>query len=731
MRFSFLFLLIFILLINNSLTAQYQFGWVKSLKADSISLHQGSMGGTRLAMDNAGNVFMLEYFDGKADCDPGPGVKEFTGSGLIIAKYSSTGSLIWAENFGSGLGISEIACDKQGNLYLCGGYNADISYRGNVIPYLGYNFGATYNKGNSYVCKISNNGSFLWGKNLGGKGADIAYDLDLDDQGNMSVIGRFTGTCDFDPDTGITNLTCLGMGTYICKLNTSGNLLWAKHFKTSSHVIGERIVTDINNNVLIVGSLQDSGNFDPMGSNFTLYKGSSPETYKFYTMLDKDGHLIWAKKIAEKGVWRIDDLAADGKGNTIITGAFQGNSINIETSTGIKTFYGQYAYTHFIMKSDGKGDVIWCKSFGNFEVGYFWLWTIDAKNPNFIAVTGNFEGTLDFDPGPGIVNRTAQKRDGILLVLDTNGNNVGTYTTVGADNENFYDITTDANNHIYVAGEFEAPSDFDLTDGEKIINNYSRRDLVFLKMLYCPATNLNVTVTANKNIICAGEDVQLTAHGAQTYIWPNQETTPSIIEKPLVSTQYSVIGKDYQGCGDTGTINITVNPLPVVAFSGKTFITAPENPEIYLANQDSNWIYNWSTINGTLVSGQGTSAVTVDWDDKVYGASITLQIEDKTTNCTGKKSDTINIKPLGFYKINNTEIEVFPIPASNVLYINGFDSREKAEVTITDITGRTVYHSFDNISSAYEVNVGFLPVGIYIIRLYNSTANARVKFIKN
>jgi hypothetical protein len=48
----------------------------------------------------------------------------------------------------------------------------------------------------------------------------------------MSITsGYFTDTVDFDPGTGVMNLTSAGeTGIFILKLDANGNLLWAKSF---------------------------------------------------------------------------------------------------------------------------------------------------------------------------------------------------------------------------------------------------------------------------------------------------------------------------------------------------------------------------------------------------------------------------------------------------------------------------------------------------------------------
>jgi gliding motility-associated-like protein len=78
-----------------------------------------------------------------------------------------------------------------------------------------------------------------------------------------------------------------------------------------------------------------------------------------------------------------------------------------------------------------------------------------------------------------------------------------------------------------------------------------------------------VTATATDNSICIGQSTTLSSSGATTYSWipttgvtnPNAVSTSA---NPANTTTYQVIGTDANGCMDTASITITVNPLPSV-----------------------------------------------------------------------------------------------------------------------------------------------------------------------
>jgi hypothetical protein len=90
------FLLVVFTLIYFSAHAQAPAAsWVRDLGGIS-----GSCTVTGLAVDKQNNIYITGYFAGTVDFDPSTAVKNLTSGGVgnvFIGKYTSTGTLIWAE----------------------------------------------------------------------------------------------------------------------------------------------------------------------------------------------------------------------------------------------------------------------------------------------------------------------------------------------------------------------------------------------------------------------------------------------------------------------------------------------------------------------------------------------------------------------------------------------------------------------------------------------------------
>lgn len=99
------------------------------------------------------------------------------------------------------------------------------------------------------------------GKAFGNKNAFIS---DLDANGNFYVTGRFEGTVDVDPGPGTVNLSAVASNdVYACKMNNSGDLLWAKTIGGSVDEGGQSIAADGAGGVSVAGYFPGTMDFDP------------------------------------------------------------------------------------------------------------------------------------------------------------------------------------------------------------------------------------------------------------------------------------------------------------------------------------------------------------------------------------------------------------------------------------------------------------------------------------
>lgn len=284
----------------------------------------------------------------------------------------------WADQFdgGNSLGYS-ITKDASGNIYTTGYFSSGVD----LDPGPGT---STIAGSGSYICKLDNNGNLIWAKNCANGNGYAGY-VGLDGMGNIIITGGFNGIVDFDPSA--ATFTLSGGNFFISKLDASGNFIWTKQLTGSSLTLGATTI-DNNDNIIFTGFYNGTVDFDPSIVTYTL---SALNNTPFVCKFDNSGNFIWAKQMtssfSNSGFCR--GIAADNLANIIFTG--WGSPMDMDP--GPSTFMAQ---DDFVTKLDANGNFVWAKSF-QFALGGCAIKTDAIGN---IYRTGNFGGTVDFDPGP-------------------------------------------------------------------------------------------------------------------------------------------------------------------------------------------------------------------------------------------------------------------------------------------------------------------------------------------
>jgi len=95
-----------------------------------------------------------------------------------------------------------------------------------------------------------------------------------------------------------------------------------------------------------------------------------------------------------------------------------------------------------------------------------------------VYLTGSFDDTVDFDPGAGTYNMTSFGAT-YALKLDSSGN--FKWARQITTNGSCYDLKVDADNNVYISGDFQDSCDFDPTPGQFIIAQTEISDAYVLK----------------------------------------------------------------------------------------------------------------------------------------------------------------------------------------------------------------------------------------------------------
>ena len=349
-----------------------------------------------------------------------------------------------------------------------------------------------------FVQKLDADGNSLWVKQMGGNSMDKGMSITTDAFGNVYTIGSFFETVDFDPGTGVANLISIGKyDVFIQKLDDNGNFIWVKQWSGTNNVWGRSIATDAEGNIFITGYFQDRIDFGSGVGSANLTSAGGNDV--FIQKLDTEGNSLWVNQMGGTGYEEVHCISVDTKGNVYTTGNFYG-TVDFGPGSGVANLTSTGDLNWFAQKHDSNGKLIWAKqSEGPGSCSGNSIATDIAGN---VYTTGNFWGTVDFDPGPETANLTSAGRfDAFVQKLDANGNLIWVKQLGGAkDDEVGKSITTDAAGNVYTIGNFVGVVDFDPGAGTNNLTAKGYFTDIFIQKLDTDGNFIWVTQTGGAGI---------------------------------------------------------------------------------------------------------------------------------------------------------------------------------------------------------------------------------------
>ncbi len=364
---------------------------------------QGWNYATDILIDKTNNVIISGHCSSLADFDPGPGTLILPQQACVaysyIAKYNSSGNLIWAKSFGDQYAStpSDLAIDNNNNIYITGTFFNTLDFDPSAnTAYLNSNGTGVY------FAKYDANGNYIWAKQLSGVGQyGGASSLECSDNGNIFLSGYFGGTVDFNPGSSTNHLTAItSADRYFAKYDSNGNYIWANSINVNENgylLVGRSIelAIDAQENIILTGNFNNNVDFDPSPNQNMI---SAPSGYStFICKYDIVGNLTWAKAII--GNFCISNsITMDCEDNFYLTGPF--GSADFDPSVGVVnlTSNAPLATMNFIAKYDINGNYKWATRIGNNGYGSGTIPSVITVKDDKQYVAGAFKQSADFDP---------------------------------------------------------------------------------------------------------------------------------------------------------------------------------------------------------------------------------------------------------------------------------------------------------------------------------------------
>ncbi len=359
--------------------------------------------------------------------------------------------------------------------------------------------------------------------------------------------------------------------------------------------------------------------------------------------------LEWAKGIGGTGQENGKGMALDASGNVYTTGFFT-DTVDFDPGVGVYKLGGGTIGAAFISKLDANGNFVWAKSFNEVTAtggGNSYGFSIAIDGSGNIYTTGQFYGTVDFDPGAGL-NVLNGIDDIFISKLDGSGNFIWAKNIGGAGTDAGLSIKIDALDNVCVGGYFTNTVDFDPSASITNLSSTSR-DVFVLKLDF----------TGN-------------------FIWAKQIGGSNVDDLNALSVDAA--GNIYA----TGTFNSTCDFDP----SASTFnLSSNGARDIFILKLDNNGSLVWAkSIGGTgqdygygvaldvanNVYVVGEFGNTVDFDPNI-STTYTIQSnggKDAFILKLSSLGDFLTVATFGSVLGNDNATSIF-VDASNNQYITG------------------------------------------------------------
>ncbi len=410
--------------------------------------------GWDLAVDHAGNVYLLGRIAGSVDLGGGPlAAAEGEGSAFIVS-YAADGTHRWSKLLGA-LGAIDpfLAGDGAGNVYLGGSLqHSPIDFGGGpILP------------DQLFVASLSSSGAHRWSRGLPSTGASSVKRLVADELGHVVIAGYFEGTVDLGggPLTGDADF-------FIASLSVvDGSHHWSAGYGSKGSESGEwvsSLAVDKAGNLYLGGAY--SGPMDLGGGMLPHVWSYDP----FIASFTAAGAYRWAKTAGSADSTGVPYLASDGSnvfagGSMAGTVSFGGDTLKLEGHQLVGASF------------TGAGVHRWSKVLGGgLQGGQIPLAGVVVDGAGQPTVFGTFQQTAELG---GTVLQSKGDVDIVLASFSGGGDLRWVKQLGGPGDDQVYAVAPGPGGALYVAGSFSQTAVLEVGS----VTSLGSRDGFLLRML--------------------------------------------------------------------------------------------------------------------------------------------------------------------------------------------------------------------------------------------------------
>jgi hypothetical protein len=209
----------------------------------------------------------------------------------------------------------------------------------------------------------------------------------------------------------------------------------------------------------------------------------------------------------------------------------------------------------------------------------------------------------------------------------------------------------------------------------------------------------------------------------------------------LAQGNYTITVKDSKGCTGQASATIFLNPIVVTASATNATTCTSNNGKIQLFRTGGYGPFQYSIDGNNYQSSNTFTNVPAGTysgfvrDSKTCIGSLN-GIVVGPTGCVNTFAGNIGGSVLGKGQQSVTEktvltVQAYPNPSNTefILMLQGYDSKEKVFITVTDLLGRKVFQTDGSGKMQYKFGNNFMP-GMYNIQVIQGDEKRSLKLVK-
>lgn len=371
------------------------------------------------------------------------------------------------------------ALAADGSVYVAGSFKGSVD----LDPGPGTAL-RTANGEDGFVSKFDATGQLVWALQFGGPEFDICTDVKVDGAGNVLVAGYFRDMIDLDPGPGTNTVSTIGTGEFdsdgfIVKLDPAGTVLWDAQIGGGTSMIVTRLAIGPNDAILATGQFYGTVDMDPSTATYPL----TGMGCAYYVHLSTAGTFVSAGNLGDGATGNA--IAVDAQGNIFLSSTLYGTA-DMDPGPGVANLTCLASRSLYVCKLDAAGNYQWAHAMGGEGLGVRGDMAVDAAGA--VYTTAWFEGSSDFDPGPGTdvlisMGVGAYQGDAFVHKLDAAGQHQWVAQLGGPSAVSGAVIHVAPNGNIYTAGTYGGDVDMDPGPGTQLLTGPSTSSDSFISVL--------------------------------------------------------------------------------------------------------------------------------------------------------------------------------------------------------------------------------------------------------